>query len=70
MSWGSVERGTRRELGQTSKTFTGVPRREDSAYAELSMVFLEQKAKTSCQLQVLPTQVPMVFHYLDAKEKS
>lgn len=71
-SWaGEVWREAQEESwDRQGKIFTGVPRREDSAYAELSMVFLEEKAKMSCQLQVLPTQVPMVFHYLDAKEKS
>lgn len=52
------------------KTFAGILRREDRACADLSVVFWGQKAKMICQLQVLPTQFPMVFHNLDAREKS
>lgn len=52
------------------KTFTGVLRREDRACPEFSVVFWQQKAKMICQLQVLPTEVSMVSHYLDPREKS
>lgn len=70
-SWaGEVWREARKDSwDRQGKTFTDVSRREDGACMELWMVFWWQKAKVICQLQVLPTQVPMVFHNLDAREE-